>query len=238
MITVDFDRLRIAPGTTILDIGCGSGRHVAAAYELERVTVIGADRQLSDLSAARERLAIHDSMGVHGKGSWSLAGADITRLPFGAASFDLVICSEVLEHILDHGRAVREILRVLKPGCPLVVSVPRFFPEFICWRLSRAYRHAEGGHVRIYRKSQLIALLQSCGASHRAGHHAHSLHTPYWWLRCLVGPDDETMPAVALFKRFLTWEMMRKPRWTRFLERLLNPLLGKSLVLYLTKTTG
>jgi hypothetical protein len=65
--------------------------------------------------------------------------------------------------------------------------------------------------------------------------YAHSLHSPYWWLKCLVGPTRSDSTVVNLYHRFLTWEMMKKPRPVKFLDRLLNPLMGKSLVLYFKK---
>ncbi len=109
-------------------------------------------------------LFFHDRCGAHGGGSWLLSVSDITCLPFEDASFDLVICSEVLEHIPDEKTAVREIIRVLKPGGTLVVSVPRYFPERICWALSDAYHQTANGHIRIYRKQQLVRLLEAQGA--------------------------------------------------------------------------
>jgi hypothetical protein len=68
-----------------------------------------------------------------------------------------------------------------------------------------------------------------------ARHFAHSLHAPFWWLKCLVGPDRTDSSAVDLYHRFLTWDMMKKPRVTGLIDKLLNPLMGKSLVLYFRK---
>ena len=70
-------------------------------------------------------------------------------------------------------------------------------------------------------------------------HRSHSLHSPYWWLRCAVGPDRpiEDHRLVRLYHRFLTWDIVKAPRPIRTLERLLNPILGKSLVVYATKPT-
>ena len=236
MVTVEFKRLKVAPGDRILDMGCGPGRHTCAAYELDRVTAVGADLNPADLAEARDRLNYHHRLGAHGGGGWALAAADITRLPFASESFDLVICSEVLEHIPDHETAMAELVRVLKPGKTMVVSVPRYLPERVCWALSDEYFNANQGHVRIYRKSELIDRLRKKGLTPWASHFAHGLHSPYWWLKCLVGPTRDNVPAVRLYHRFLTWDIMEKPRLTRVLDRLLNPLMGKSIVIYLNKS--
>ncbi len=236
MITVEFDRLRIEPGFKILDIGCGSGRHTCAAYGLPAVIVVGADLKYEDLVEAAERLKLHDRLGEHGGGAWGLAAADVTNLPFKDEYFDLVICSEVLEHIENHLHAIREIVRVLKPGRNLVVSVPRYWPERICWALSTDYHTAEGGHVRIFQQEQLTCDLHNAGVRQWARHFAHSLHTPFWWLKCLLGPNRENSRPINLYHRFLVWDILQQPILTRFIDRLLNPLLGKSTVLYLKKS--
>lgn len=64
--------------------------------------------------------------------------------------------------------------------------------------------------------------------------HAHALHSPYWWLKCAVGVEKENALTRA-YHRLLVWDMMKRPRLTVTAERLLNPVLGKSLVLYLRK---
>jgi SAM-dependent methyltransferase len=235
MVTVDFNRLKIKPGFKILDIGCGSGRHTSEAYRLPDVFAVGADLKYDDLTQAAERLKLHDRLDEHGGGIWSLAAADVTGLPFKDDCFDLVICSEVLEHIENYLQAIDEIIRVLKPGCNLVVSVPRYWPETICWMLSTDYHTAEGGHVRIFKAAQLVTDLQNAGVKQWARHYAHSLHTPFWWLKCLLGPDREDSRPVALYHRFLTWDIMKQPRITRLMDNLLNPVLGKSIVLYFRK---
>ncbi len=235
MITVNFNRVPVAPGARILDIGCGSGRHTAEAYRLKDARVTGADLNPKDLLEAKDRLLVHDQLGEHGGGVWSLAAANIKHLPFDDACFDLVICSEVLEHIPDDKRAIAELVRVLKPGKPLVVSVPRYMPERICWALSEDYSKANQGHVRIYRKKALISLLEQAGVKFLGYHHAHGIHSPFWWLKCFVGPTRTDAPLVNLYHRLLVWDIMQKPWITRFVDRMLNPLIGKSLVIYLRK---
>jgi ubiquinone/menaquinone biosynthesis C-methylase UbiE len=235
MVTVDFNRIKLFPDGRILDIGCGSGRHTAAAYRIPGVFVVGLDPADGELADARRRLEWHDRLSAHGGGRWSLCAADGLDLPFGDQRFDLVICCEVLEHIPNHRRAVAEIARVLRPGGHAVVSVPRYGPERLCWALSRDYAPVKGGHIRIYSKRRLTGLLEHAGLTPWAAHHAHSLHTPFWWLKCLMGPDRKEAGWVKLYRRFLTWDLMQRPRSTRFLERLLNPILGKSLVVYCKK---
>lgn len=235
MITADLSRLGLKPGQHILDIGCGSGRHTCEAYRLKGIVAVGADLNLEDLRQARQRLEFHDKLGEHGGGCWCLSAADVRRLPFPNSCFQAVVCSEVMEHIPDHDRALAELVRILKPGGHLVVSVPRYFPERICWALSKAYHQANQGHVRIYRKNDLIRMIQHTGLTLYRIHYAHSLHTPYWWLKCLVGPTREDSRPVNLYHRFLTWDILQRPPLTRHFDRFLNPILGKSLVLYFRK---
>lgn len=235
MNTVEFNRLDIKPGDRILDIGCGSGRHTAAAHAFKNVVAIGADRSHAELIEAKARLKLHDQMDQNGGSRWGLTLADASALPFEDHFFDLVICCEVLEHIAEDGSVAREIIRVLKPGHHLVVSVPRFWPERICWALSSEYTNSNNGHIRIYKKKKLIALLENCGVKRWALHYAHSLHTPYWWLKCWVGPKRKDVVWVNLYHRFLTWDLMKKPKLVTWIDSLLNPILGKSLVIYLKK---
>jgi hypothetical protein len=128
-----------------------------------------------------------------------------------------------------------ELTRVLRPGGSMAVTVPRCGPEFVNWALSDEYHNVPGGHVRIYRQRQLVDRLQGTGLKAVGSHHAHGLHAPYWWLRCLVGTTNATHPAVATYHRLLVWDIEKAPKVTRYADRVLNPLVGKSLVVYLEK---
>lgn len=235
MLTVDFKKLDLSPGFRVLDAGCGAGRHLSEAFRYRGIHVVGIDLGREDVVTAKNTLKIMRHKGEDGGGSWLVARSDITHIPFEDESFDIVICSEVLEHIPEQKRAAKEIVRVLKTGKSLIVSVPRYFPERICWALSEDYHTEEGGHIRIYKRNELLKLLEGAGARCVSKDFAHSLHSPYWWLKCLVGHKNEKSPLVRLYHKFLVWDIMKKPLLTRTLDRVLNPFIAKSVVLYLKK---
>jgi SAM-dependent methyltransferase len=237
VITIDYSRLNISANDRILDMGCGPGRHVCGACANYEAMVTGADIDIDDLVKAKTNIFLHEAYGGKLKGRWGVSAADITLLPFDGNTFDHVICSEVLEHIPDDQKAARELIRVLKPGGTLAVSVPRFLPEKICWKLSWSYCNTKGGHIRIYKKPEIIRLFVNLGLEMLSSHYAHGIHTPYWWIKCMVGPENETALPVSLYNRFLTWDIMKKPRLTRAIDAMLNPIIGKSLVIYFRKSS-
>jgi 2-polyprenyl-3-methyl-5-hydroxy-6-metoxy-1,4-benzoquinol methylase len=232
MLTVDFNELHLRAGMRVLDAGCGCGRHLCESFRTPGLDVAGVDLKWDDLVKARGFLSL---MAGDRSGRWVVSRADITRLPFAEECFDVVICSEVLEHVADNRGAIKELVRVLRPGGDLVVTVPRFWPERICWAISRAYHQEPGGHIRIYRKEELTSLLEEAGLECRRIRYRHGLHAPYWWLKCLVGHKNDSNPLVKTYRKFLEWDIVRHPPLTAVMDRILNPLIGKSIIFYLKK---
>lgn len=240
MKTIDMQRLGLRPGSRVLDLGCGDGRHLRPTRLMRDVAAVGVD--LGEKEVANTALSLramdegHSIAGYAAKdaGPWMVMRANGYRLPFRDDSFDCVIASEILEHLHQDDDALDEIARVLKPGGTFAVSVPRYLPEAVCWALSDEYANSAGGHVRIYRASELRQKLRRHGFRIDHSHWAHGLHSPYWWLKCAVGVDDAEQPLVKLYHRLLVWDMFHRPLLTRSLEWVLDPLIGKSVVFYAT----
>jgi SAM-dependent methyltransferase len=245
MLTINFKDFPVNDGDLVLDLGCGEGRHVINAYLQANIVALGVDLSLRDLTTARLRFApfalankedtAEDSSNNHVVKHFHLQQADAACLPFGDASIDKIICSEVLEHIENYQDVLREINRVLKPNGMLVVSVPRAWPEKICWWLSAAYHQNAGGHIRIFNANKLRADIEVRGFIFTARHWAHALHVPFWWLKCLWWKSQDKSCIIQQYHRLLVWDLMCRPWFTQTLERWLNPIMGKSVVMYFKK---
>ncbi len=234
MLTVDYDRLALEPGMTVLDLGAGFGRH---AFESARrgANVVAADLAMDEMRSTLSTFAaMHEAGDLPVDRFVAAVQANGLALPFPDGTFDRIIASEVLEHVPDDVGAMTELRRVLRPGGRMAATVPTAWPEAICWKLSEDYHapNAVGGHVRIYGQPELETKLSMAGYDVVGSHRAHALHAPYWWLKCAVGVDNDDHPLVKAYLRLLTWDITDAPALTRTAERVLNPFMGKSTVIY------
>ena len=234
MLTVNFEHMALASGDKVLDLGCGEGRHIISAYIGYEIDAVGVDLSFDDLKISADRF-IGFSEADNPNKHFSLSASNALALPFADNSFDAVICSEVLEHIPDYLSVLAEITRILKPNGVFAASVPRAWPERICWALSSAYHQVEGGHVHIFNARRLRNDIEEKGFSYYRGHWAHSLHVPFWWLKCLFWEKQEQSKLITVYHKLLVWDLMKKPWLTQALDKLLNPLMGKSVVMYFKK---
>ncbi len=202
------------------------------AYRDYPVDVLGVDLSIDDLRQAQERVT--DIQETPCQGALLFIQSDAYKLPFSDESFDVVICSEVLEHVPSYQQLIDELVRVLKPGGRLSLSVPKFLPERICWLLSDEYPEF-AGHVRIFKGSELKEAVLNQGLSLTNKHSAHALHSPYWWLRSLFFKQGESFLPTRKYKDLMDWQLLKGGQWTEKLEAVFNPLLGKSNVYYFEK---
>jgi|SRR4051794_28087419 len=101
----------LLPCEAFLDAGCGDGRYLAALEGDLPERVAGVDIAERILETARARAPRAE-----------LRQANLESLPFGDVAFDLVLSSQVIEHVLDAPAAAAELARVLRPGGRLVIS--------------------------------------------------------------------------------------------------------------------
>lgn len=236
MLTVNFRLFTIDKGDMVLDVGCGEGRHSFEVCRLNNCTLCALD--LDDLSLRKTHYVLHymDTQRVS-KGKWNVMRADALKLPFRDASFDKIICSEVLEHVEDEEHGIGELVRVLKQGGALAVTVPTYFPEALYWKLDRDYYNHPGGHVRIFKTQELVYALKKHGLSVYAIRYEHALHSIYWFLRCVFGLKNEQARVPTLYYRLLEMQIVTKSRFVNSMERVLNFFFPKSIVVYTRKTS-
>lgn len=142
MIVRLLDAARVAPQAHILDVGCASGRLVEELRGRGHRSVTGIDVSAEAIESCRRR-GLDD---VH------VMPAD--QLAFPDDSHDVVIASDVLEHIEDDMAALQEWRRVLRPGGKLIVFVPAFM---FLWSQHDVVNH----HHRRYDRRGLMSRLSS-----------------------------------------------------------------------------
>ena len=236
MNSFDFSVLGSLAGTRVLDLGAGGGRHAIVAA-LAGAEVFCVDLDVGVLASVGENAAASEELAALQPGTLTgrirLVRADARFLPFSEATFDVVIASEVFEHISRDGLAMAEVARVLRSAGVAAISVPRALPEVINWGLSKAYHSVAGGHVRIYTQAGLRRRLGYAGLEVFYHHYAHGSHAPYWWLKCAVGVENDAHPWAKRYEAALVDQIMGKaPRLDWLDARILNPAVGKSLVVY------
>ena len=182
MLTFNLTKYSLIESGTMLDVGCGEGRHIFGIMQnYPEMKCIGLDMDDDSLLKAEEGYEFFES--ISNAGAEFLKGSAYS-LPFQNNSLDLVVCSEVLEHLHHYNDAVKEIHRVLKPGGKFYASVPASWPEKICWALSKDYQNQPGGHLRIFNQSKLVSEISEVGFTFLSSDRFHSIHAPYWWIRC------------------------------------------------------
>ena len=214
----------------MLDVGCGNGRHSAEVCRWD-CRAVGVDVSVQELKIAKYFLA-HKRSRREAVGHGDFMAADAEHLPFKDGVFDRIVCTEVLEHIPDDRAGIRELVRVLKPGGLMAVSVPNYLPEVLFWTISWGYWHSPGGHIRIYKPGEMAQMLSEGGLELYAQRLRHAIQTVYWFLRCSFGINNESFFISRYFQKFVQWHYRRRVRLLEYLEASTNFAFGKDLILY------
>ncbi len=118
------DAAALRPGERVLDVGCGLGLMlIGAARRLTTGKATGIDIwQVEDLSGNRAEATLENARREGVADRVEVQTADMRKMPFPDASFDVVLCTQVLEHSTDPAQAVRELARVTAPGGRVLAS--------------------------------------------------------------------------------------------------------------------
>jgi SAM-dependent methyltransferase len=136
----------------VLDLGCGDGRFT---QELAR---IGAEPVGAEVAQA----AVDRARAAHPELDFRLVPID-GPLPFDDASFDVVWCSEVIEHVADTARWLSEVRRVLVPRGRLLLTTPSHGRLRLAVSGIEPFSDPLGDHLHLYTRASLQALLAEFG---------------------------------------------------------------------------
>ena len=230
LLTVDLARLDVRPGHLLLDAGCGEGRHCFGSQN-RGAHVVGLDL---DLPAMKMPGKVLRKQGREKNQLGAMLQGDAFHLPFADATFDRIICSEVMEHVHDYRGAARELARVAKPGAKIAITSPTATSEHLYLRLGDDYFESPGGHIRIFRPRDLAKGLAAAGLTTVGCGFAHGFHTPYWMLRSVMHlPSADKSRLVRAYREFLIRSTV-SPAIAR-VERVLDFICPKSVILYAEK---
>jgi SAM-dependent methyltransferase len=150
---------------TVLDVGTGTGSNLRLLRDLGFRAVVGVD---PSAEAARY---------CNMKGLGPVEQGDIRSIRFADASFDLVLATDVIEHVEDDRQALAQLHRLLRPGGAVLLTVPAF-PSL--WGLQDDVSH----HFRRYRLAQLGQLVKAAGfVPQRLYYFNYLLFVPIWAAR-------------------------------------------------------
>ena len=144
LFAAELERAGVTRDSRTLDIGTGTGANLRLLRDLGYRNVVGLDT--NDVAIGY----------CAAKGLGAVRKGDVCALPFADASFDLILATDVLEHVDDDLAAAREIARVLVPGGTALVTVPAFQ---MLWGL----QDRVALHKRRYRQGQILKLLEEAG---------------------------------------------------------------------------
>jgi SAM-dependent methyltransferase len=186
----EIGRLALLKSSPILDVGSSTGTNLRMLRDLGFCTVEALDASEEAIRYCRD------------KGLGMVRQGDVCAMPFSEASFELVLATDVIEHVDDDSQAIREIVRILRPGGYALITVPGF-PSL--WGLQDRVAH----HKRRYQFRQLVELIIAGGlVVERAYHFNFLLFVPIWIARRLIDLFDVKLKSEGEINSPLTCRIL------------------------------
>jgi SAM-dependent methyltransferase len=226
----------IDPAHTVVDIGCGDGRFInfCAARGAE---VIFVDRSEAKIKATENRVKNSSAR------AYRAIVSECAPIPLEDGVGDIVICTEVLEHVADPVVFLRELVRIAKPGATLLITVPDGRSEtFVAATAPPAYFEAPN-HIRIFDVEEFRELILGAGLEILDQQFLGCFWSVYWPLSWLTAQPGSTsgLPVDNLHPITVHWTelwsaVQQHPRGDKIRDAL-NAVLPKAQCIVARKGT-
>tara|TARA_R110001599_G_scaffold145321_1_gene327606 strand:- start:57609 stop:58388 length:780 start_codon:yes stop_codon:yes gene_type:complete len=172
----------------VIDVGCGDGAliHFCAKLGAEVVFI---DRDETALAKTEAKIAASPAR------AHRAIQSDCNPIPLPDNAGDLVICTEVLEHVPDPEVFLRELVRVTRPGGQLLITVPDSRSEQFIAATAPPQYFMEPNHIRIFTAQQFRDLVQSAGLEIESQQFVGCFWSIYWPLSWLTCEPDSGLPV-------------------------------------------
>lgn len=217
----------LKPGMQVVDVGCGDGGYANFCAKMGcNVTFI--DVQESKVRTLEKRLKGKFSGEING----IVSSCDPIPLPDGFA--DLVISTEVLEHVQDPSKTLKEIVRIGGPQTTYVLTVPDARGEDLVKTVAPSAYFQEPNHIHIFTSDDFEKLADDCGLEIVRHDYNSAFWSIFFLLKWATSEPDEAVealtenihPATILWTQ--TWdEVLKHPNGDKILDAL-NTALPRS----------
>ena len=218
--------LRVRSCDTVIDVGCGDGGIIGFCAS-QGAEVIFIDRDEPRLRAAETRIKASSAR------AYRAIASDCNPIPLEDATGDLVICTEVLEHVPDPQQFLDELIRITRPGAKLLITVPDSRSEQLVASTAPPHYFREPNHIRIFSAQDFEDLVAGAGLTIESHEFMGCFWSVYWplsWLTCEPGseglPMDNPHPITDHWTRL--WQAVQQHPDGHKVREAFNAVLPKS----------
>jgi SAM-dependent methyltransferase len=217
--------VRVDPGHTVIDVGCGDGGFSGFCAR-QGAEVLFIDRDQARLTRTEARIKALPAR------AYRAILSDCDPIPLEDGTGDLMICTEVLEHVPDPVKFLHEVIRVAKPGAKLVITVPDARSEQLVSTTAPPQYFEEPNHIRVFTSEAFDKLVLDAGLEIESKHFRGCFWSMFWplsWMTCEPGgglPLDNQHAIITHWTQL--WHLVQDHPDGHKIRDALNQLLPKS----------